>query len=237
VKSIWLKAGETANVRFANTVKEAGEQQAQAGGFTKKFTVLPKPAGRPVSAPYLTFQNTTAEVQQFDGGGFYIRDSGDDPSVCCIDRADTYAAIYQKGVLPLNGTVVTRLENADLRSSWAGLTGIMVRNDISKAGQSGGYVVLGASPASGYIMLWDSNGDGRMDNQTELDGYTYWPGWLKMERRGSHFTGYYSKDGSNWTKVGEVEIPSANERLDAGLFARLSSARFDGFNIEAQPGH
>jgi hypothetical protein len=112
----------------------------------------------------------------------------------------------------------------------------MVRNDMAKAGQSAGYLILGASPTSGYTMEWDSNGDGRIDKHTELDGYTYWPHWLKLERRGNSFTGYYSTDGVNWIKVGEAEVPGGNEHLDAGLFAHLSSARFEGFKVSSEPG-
>jgi hypothetical protein len=232
VKSVWLKAGEKANVSFLATPKQAGQQQAQAGDFSKSFTVRPKPAGRPVSAPYSAFTNDKGTIEQLDNGGFYIHDTSD-VSTCCFDKADTYSAAYQKAVLPANGTIVARMENADLRGAWAGSNGIMVRNDISQAGQAAGYVVVQCSPASGYYMEWDANGDGHMDGHTEMDGITWWPGWVKLERHSSHFTGYYSKDGSNWTKIGEVDMPSASERMDAGLFSRLSSARFDPMKIEA----
>lgn len=236
VRSVWLKAGERAQVRFANMIStEAGEQQAQAGEFSRKFTVLPKPIGHPVRGPYLAYQNTEAQVQQLDEDGFYIRAAGD-PAQCCLYRADTYGVVYLKEALPLNGSVVTRLENADQHSWWAGEMGIMVRNDISKAGQSTGYLVFTASPSSGYFLQWDSKGDDRVDKHTEMDGYTYWPHWLKLQRRGNRFTGYYSADGSNWIKVGEVELPEANEHLDAGIFTHLSSARFEGFKVIAEPG-
>ncbi len=234
VRSVWLKEGETADVRFANTIKQPGQKQAQAGDFTQTFTVVPKPVGHAVRTPYFAFTNDKGKVEQLEGGSFYIQDNSA-IDTCCFDKADTYSTAYQKGALPLNGTVVTRLENPDLHGMWAGSSGIMVRNDITRAGQAAGYIVLECSPASGYYMEWDANGDGHMDGHTEMDGITYWPGWLKMERRGSRFTGYYSKEGTNWTKVGEVEIPSAAEHLDVGLFSRLSSARFDGLKIKAQP--
>jgi hypothetical protein len=80
-------------------------------------------------------------------------------------------------------------------------------------------------------MEWDSDGDGRIDKHTEFDGYTLWPHWLKLERQGSKFVGYQSADGVSWTKVGEAEVPGADARLDAGMFAHLSSARFGDFKI------
>jgi hypothetical protein len=41
-------------------------------------------------------------------------------------------------------SAIVKLENADLRTNWVGRAGIMVRKDISKPGQSPGYLVLGA---------------------------------------------------------------------------------------------
>jgi hypothetical protein len=108
----------------------------------------------------------------------------------------------------------------------------MVRNDISKPGEPGGYVVLTASPSSGYYMQWDSSATGRVDKHSEMDGYTYWPGWMKLDRKGNTFIGYYSKKGSDWVKVGEAEVGGANDMQDAGVFTHLSSARFTDFKVE-----
>jgi len=118
-RTVWLKAGETARVRFVNvTRQEPGEQVAPAGDSTGKFTVLPKPAARPVSAPYKTVQSLgkiggrpIARMEQLDGGAFYIRAAGD---YFTFDYADEYAAIYQEKALPRNGTLVAKLENPDI---------------------------------------------------------------------------------------------------------------------------
>ncbi len=231
-RRVWLRAGETARVRFVNLrPKEPGARIAQAGPLAKEFAVLPKTEGRPVAAPYRAFQNSDAQLQQLDGGFFYIRSRG---GYAVLDRADQYGAIYLQDALPRNGAVLTRLENPDLRTHWLGRAGIIVRNDISKPGQSTGYLILGASPANGHSLEWDSDGDGRIDKRTELDGYTLWPHWLKLERRGARFIGYYGADGANWTKVGEVELPGADGALDAGLFAHQSSARFQGLQVSGQ---
>jgi len=91
--------------------------------------------------------------------------------------------------------------------------------------------VLGASPANGYALEWDSNSDGRIDQRTELGGYTDWPCWLKLQRQGTRFTGYSSKDGSHWSKIGEADVPGADGSLDVGVFAHQSSARFLDFKV------
>jgi hypothetical protein len=81
-------------------------------------------------------------------------------------------------------------------------------------------------------MQWDATGSGKVNGRTPLDGYTYWPGWLKVEREDTHFRGYYSKDGETWVEVGEADLPNASEQQDAGVFAHLSSAHFSELKIE-----
>jgi hypothetical protein len=222
-RTILLKANEKTQVRFINMQsRETGEIPVQVGSLAKKLTVRPRPAGGPVSPPYLTFKNLEGQVEQIQGG-FYIRAAGD---YFVLDHGDQYATAYQAHALPSKGSVVVKVENPDMRGHWVGRVGIIVRNDITKPGQAAGYLVLGAQPSNGYALEWDSNGDGRIDKRTELDGYTDWPCWLKLERDGNRLTGYSSRDGVNWTKVGEAEVPTAEAFLDAGVFAHRSSARF-----------
>ena len=137
----WLKAGEKASVRFVNQIlQEPGEQEARAGEFARKFAVLPKLAVSPVSAPYRAVQSlgkidgkSAARMEQLPNGAFYVRAAGD---YFTFDYADEYAAIYLEKELPRNGTVVAKLENPDMDKGFYGQVGLMVRNDISKAGQS-----------------------------------------------------------------------------------------------------
>jgi hypothetical protein len=194
-------------------------------------TVQPKPAGGPVSAPYVAFQNLDGQVQQVDGG-FYIRENGD---FAVLDHGDQYGSAYLPHGLDVNDSAIVKLENPDGRTNWVGRAGIMVRKDIAKPGQSPGYLVLGASPANGFALEWDSDGDGRIDKRTVLDGYTNWPCWLKLQRQGSKFTGYSSKDGTTWNKVGEADVPGAAGPLDVGVFAHRSSARFLDFKVGKVP--
>jgi hypothetical protein len=231
-RSAWLGANETGRVSFANVQsKEAGDIKLRLGDVEKTVTLRPKPPGRPVSAPYLSFQNLQGQVEQVDGG-FYIRAAGD---FAVLDHGDQYGSAYLPQALGATDSVVVKLENADFRSNWVGRTGIMVRKEIAKPGQSPGYLVLAASPANGFSLEWDSDGDGRIDKRTELDGYTNWPSWLKLQRQGGKFTGYSSKDGVNWTKIGEADVAGADGPLDVGLFAHRSSARFLEFQVVKIP--
>jgi hypothetical protein len=231
-RTAWLGANETARVGFANLQsKESGEIPLRLGDVTKNVTVQPKPAGHPVAAPYLAFQNLDGQVQQLDGG-FYIRENGD---YAVLDHGDQYGSAYLPQALEGSDSAIVKLENPDGRTNWVGRAGIMVRKDISKPGQSPGYLVLGASPANGFALEWDSNGDGRIDKRTVLDGYTNWPCWLKLQRQGSKFIGYSSKDGVNWSKIGEADVAGAEGPLDVGVFAHRSSARFMDFKVVKVP--
>src|SRR4029077_21066832 len=104
-------------------------------------------------APYLSFQNLQGQVEQVDGG-FYIREAGD---FAGLDHGAQYGSAYVPQALGSGDSVTVKLENADYRSNWVGRTGIIVRKDIAKPGQSPGYLVLGASPANGFSMEWDSD--------------------------------------------------------------------------------
>ena len=228
-RSVWLEKGESAPVRFMDVVlPDAGDKEIRSEGPMAKLTVLPKPAGRAVSEPYRSFHNTEAVIQQLDGG-FYIMARG---RSTVLDRADEYGAVYRERALASGGAVAVRMENPDGRSGWGGHAGIIVRDDIAAPGRSAGYLILTSSACNGTSLQWDSDGDGRIDRHTELDGHTRWPHWLKLERNGNRFTGYASVDGKTWDKTGEADAPGASGARDAGLFCHQSSARFTGLRWE-----
>jgi hypothetical protein len=231
-RTVWLGANETARIGFVNVQSTgSGKIPLRLGDLAKDLVVLPKPVAGPVTAPYVGFQNLEGQVQQLDGG-FYIRENGD---YAVLDHGDQYGSAYLPHGLGDSDSAIVRLENPDRRTNWVGRAGIMVRQDISKPGQSPGYLVFGASPANGFALEWDSDGDGRIDKRTVLDGYTNWPCWLKLQRQGSKFTGYSSKDGANWSKIGEADVPGAAGPLDVGVFAHRSSARFMDFKVVKVP--
>jgi hypothetical protein len=57
------------------------------------------------------------------------------------------------------------------------------------------------------------------------------PRRLKLQRQGTRFTEFSSRDGSNWSKIGEADVPGADDSLDIGVFAHRSSARFLDFKV------
>ncbi len=212
-RSVWLDGGEEERVRFLNS--RCHDTAARQGG---------EPA-----APFRTFHNVTSELRQ-SGDSFYIKAAGD---FTVMEYGDQYGAIYRSHALPENGSIVVKVGNPDLRTNWVGRAGIMVRSDIAGAGHAPGYIILSSSPADGSYVEWDASGKGTLDRHTDIEGYSIWPHWLKLERRGAHFTGYESEDGAQWRKIGEADVPGAGGPLDAGMFAYRDSALFENFRIEA----
>jgi hypothetical protein len=213
-KSVWLKG--TRRILFAGLKCSApGEHPVEAGAFRKSVLAVAAPVAQPVTAPYLTFANVKADFAR-RGEGFALQADGD----FILERHDQYGAIYQKQSLGQNAVITVKVDKEDPVAEYGGRAGIMVRNDISQPGQSPGYVVLAASlfESNGWAMEWDANGDGRIDHHSVFGGYTLWPYWLKLERRGAKYTGYYSLDGETWTKVAEVEVPGSSPVQDAGAF-------------------
>jgi hypothetical protein len=206
-RRVWLGAGETASVAFLKSP--------------------PKREHHPVTEPYREFHNTTAESWQ-SGNTFYLKAAGDFP---LQQFGDQYATIFKPAALGDEGSIVVKLENPDLKTNWVGRTGIVVRNDLTKPGSAKGYLMLAASPAAGVTMEWDEDGNGVLDRHTPFDSNTVWPVWLKLDRKGAHFTGSYSQDEVHWTKLAETDLPSAAPKLDAGLIAYRSSALFEDWQI------
>lgn len=81
----------------------------------------------------------------------------------------------------------------------------MVRDDITKPGRSPGYLILAEAAGKGYVLQWDSTGGGHLDSNSappnEGSGTAAYPSWLKLVRSGSAYTGYYSTNGTDWTRL------------------------------------
>jgi hypothetical protein len=225
-RKMWLRAGEAAPVRFVNLKRATpGPLSLHSGGVGKAVTVA-KRNTHPVAAPFREFHNTTAASWQ-DGDAIYLRAAGDFP---LLQFGDQYATVYQPKSLGENGVITVKLENPDLRTNWVGRAGIVVRNDLEQPGSAPGYLIVAASPAAGVSMEWDANGDGLLDRHTPFDGNTTWPVWLRLERHGSRFTGYFNGDGEHWTRLAEVDL-AAPANLDAGMIAYRSSALFEHWQL------
>jgi hypothetical protein len=189
----------------------------------------------PVQPPYLTFASTTASFAKL-GTRLGIRGDG----------GDVYGGTNQYGTIYLpdsetDGTVATvEVLSQDNTNAWA-KAGIMVRNDITNANSSPGFLILAVAPGHGYVVQWDANGDGRLESNSapagEGLGTASYPSWLKLVRSGTTFTGHYSTDGTTWITIATVSVPSAAATQDVGIFmtshssGTIGEADFDQFTL------
>ncbi|HJP79844.1 MAG TPA: NEW3 domain-containing protein [Pseudonocardiaceae bacterium] len=180
----------------------------------------------PVQAPLKTF---TANGGTFSQVGSQLGIRGDGSDV--YGATNQYGAIYAPGA-EQDGTVATVEITAQQNTNAWAKAGIMVRNDITNANASPGYLILAEAPGHGYVIQWDANGDGQIDsnsapNNTGLGTATY-PSWLKLVRSGTSYTGYYSADDVNWTLIDTVSVPSAAATQDVGVFMTSHSSGTTG---------
>jgi ABC-type transport system involved in multi-copper enzyme maturation permease subunit len=83
------------------------------------------------------------------------------------------------------------------------------------AGQGSAYAAVMVTGSHGTRMQWNYTGDtpglaGRVSAAS--------PRWLRLTRAGDVITGYDSADGTSWTKIGTIALPSLAPAVEAGLF-------------------
>jgi uncharacterized repeat protein (TIGR01451 family) len=191
--------------------------------------------GLPVQPPSRTFASTTASFAQL-GTRLGIRGDGGD----VFGGTNQYGTIYQPGA-ETDGTVATvQVLSQDNTNAWA-KAGIMVRNSITDAATSPGFLILAVAPGHGYVVQWDANGDGRLESNSAPSGQglgtAVYPSWLKLVRSGTNYTGYYSTDGTTWILIATVPVPSAAATQDVGVFmtshssGSIGEVDFDHFTV------
>ncbi|MCL5278355.1 MAG: discoidin domain-containing protein [Planctomycetes bacterium] len=101
--------------------------------------------------------------------------------------ADQGRFVYKQ--LSGDGTIIARVEGLTNTNPWA-KAGVMIRQTLD-AGSSNAYVL--ASPGHGvhFQARLLTNGSAATDTTADQAGVTV-PVWLKLERKGSQFNGYYA---------------------------------------------
>ena len=169
-----------------------------------------------------TFEEKEGMMQIFAGGKDMNERYG--------EGVDEYAAVYHSKIdgdfnvtvkvlsLELDGVGAVPENDYFYPGIWAH-AGIMIRNDISAAGSSTGYVFMCAQKTFwAFYADTDDNGYVEDSNGFNSEDKTVFPCWLKIAKKEKTFTGFYSVDGTNWKQLGNFTINSANPSQDVGLF-------------------
>lgn len=152
------------------------------------------------------------------------------------DETDEYGAIFEESVeMSAGDTAIVRVVDQEVTGSWA-KAGLMVRNDVTAAGDSAGYAAVIVTGDSGFEFEWDSNGNGYVDSAANTGSSTR-PCWLKLERSDGSFTASFSVDGQSWTTIGTADVPDTAGTQDAAVFVSShteedrSFVEFDDFEV------
>ena len=243
IQNNWYNSGgastpnaEAHNNKLINNVKVAGANWpagardviCQAGVAPKYRTSLNANqfgfSGCAVHAPVAPGLATAAgsAVSSYfgqSGDSFGIAAAGADVWGAGGQRDDQFGSIYRAGSFHADSSVSTRVVSVNDANAWA-KSGVMVRNDMTKAGESAGYAVVAVTARNGVVFEWDSNGDGYLDTEARAGVDIYRPIWVKLTRSGTSFSASYSYDGANYVPVGQpVTLASAAAKQDAGIFS------------------
>ncbi|MDH2414396.1 hypothetical protein [Nocardioides sp. CER19] len=153
------------------------------------------------------------------GDSFGIAAAGADVWGAGGQHDDQFGSIYKAGSFGTDASVSTRVVSVNDANAWA-KSGVMVRNDTTKAGSSAGYAVVAVTARNGVVFEWDANGDGYLDTDARASADIYRPIWVKLTRSGTAYAASYSYDGANYVPIGQpVTLASAAAQQDAGLFS------------------
>ncbi len=174
------------------TVLSSAQVVANFGLFTSSIDIgAPSPAG---SLSYSSGTYTTT------GGGADIGGTSD-------QFRYTYESFSGTGQINVH---VASLVNSNALAK----AGPMFR-DSSAA--NGAFAAVVVTPSSGVIFEWRST-DGASTNTATVTGVTA-PIYLRLNQIGGQFTGYYSSNGTSWTKVGTTQNVTLGASDLAGLVA------------------
>ena len=129
-----------------------------------------------------------------------------------------------------DGQITARVASVSNTNGWA-KAGVMFRDGV---GAGDKFVMLIQRPDGKVTMQWrDATGSNAgWCGSLSSSGSNY----LKLERNGDTFTGYYSADGSNWTEIAtHTTVMSANAKVGLAVTSHndgaVCSATFDNVEI------
>jgi hypothetical protein len=115
------------------------------------------------------------------------------------DAADEFRFGYKS--LSGNGSIVARVENVTNTHEWA-KAGVMIRETLD-AGSAFAAVYLTPGNGCRYQGRLETDADAVSDTSVATDEQIAItaPYWVRLERSGDAFNGYYSADGEDWTAM------------------------------------
>lgn len=121
---------------------------------------------------------------------FIIKGSGND----IWNNEDNFHFVYQ--ILDGDCEMVTKINSIENTDQWA-KGGIMIRESLYGPSKNV-YICLSSENGVNFQLRLNTGAGSTSENQR--DGIKA-PYWIKLVRKGNHFTGYRAPDGIQWTEV------------------------------------
>jgi hypothetical protein len=143
----------------------------------------------------LFFQGRAPSFVDQGGGSFLVGGGGAD----IWNTADQFRFAAQR--LAGNGAIVAKVESVVNTDPWAKV-GVMIRESLTPGSK---FAAVYATPGNGVRyqarLLTDSAATSDTAVATAEQIALQTPVWVKIERSGNSFNGYYSTDGVKWTAM------------------------------------
>jgi hypothetical protein len=143
----------------------------------------------------LSFLGEPAPFQESSPGAFTMSAAGAD----IWDSRDEFRYAYQR--LEGDGVIVAQVQSVLRTDEWA-KAGVMIRESFSPGSRFAGVY---ATPGQGvrFQARFSNGGSAASDSSvaTAEQKALQTPVWIKLERVGTTFNAYYSRDGVNWTPM------------------------------------
>jgi alpha-galactosidase len=155
-------------------------------------------------------------------------------------ETDSYAAIYEHA-RARRSSIAEVTVTADPAGGVSGGAGLIERDAMTAPKRSRAAVALYVNNFAEVVMAWNASGGADVDQHYAVPSVTVkFPVALRLVRRGSTYTGYYSTDrGKVWAPVDTVTVAKAasSGKQDVGVFHAsglstwLTTATFRGFRV------
>ena len=155
-------------------------------------------------------------------------------------ETDSYAAIYEHAKARRASTAEVTV-TADPAGGTSGGAGLIERDAMTAPKRSPAAVTLYVNNFAQVVMAWNASGGEDVDSHYAVPSLTVrFPVELRLVRRGSTYTGYYSTDrGKVWAPVDAVSVAAvaSSGKQDVGVFHAsglmtwMTTATFRDFRV------
>src|SRR6185503_8568632 len=127
--------------------------------------------------------------------------------------SDSFTYNYQQRVGDFD--VMMRVQSLSLADTWSS-AGLMARETLTAGSR---YYASAATPgASGCFFQYRSTAS-TVSTKSGYAPVTFPSTWLRLQRVGNTFNGFYSTDGTSWQSLGTIAGQALPSQIYVGMFA------------------